>query len=323
MIEALLGEVSRRLADRWLTRALVPGLLWCAVLAFAILPGRHGVFDVPGAARAAARSLDHLRDRVSLGIVSALLIVATATAAAAAAQAVGVLVRFLWLGRWPGPGRRLAAMLTARRRAAAQHRLGAAGRALPSAYLPARPTWIADRIRLADDRVAAQYGLRLALVWPRLWLLLDVDGRAQVARARDRFEQAGMLGGWAVLYLVAAPWWWPAVPVGLGIGAVAWWRARSAAPLLADIVEATVDLHHRRLVAELGFPVEVGRPLDAATADAINDQLHKGGSGYRQVAATGAVSEPTAYPPSSSTSDSRARKQPEEPTTKGLNTTVT
>lgn len=322
MIDALLGEAGRRLSDRWLTRALLPGLLWCAIAAFAVLPGRGTVVDVRGAALAAARALDHLREHTSLAVVCGLLALAAATGAAAGAQAIGALARLAWLGSWPGPARRVAAALTGRRRAAALRRLEAGGRALPAAYLPARPTWIADRIRLTDDRIFAQYGLRLGLVWPRLWLLLEPDARNQVTRARDRFEQAGVLAGWAVLYLVPAPWWWPALPIGLGLGALAWWRARSAAALFADIVEATVDLHHRRLAAELGFPVEAGRVLDAATADAINDQLHKGGSGYRQETSTGVSSEATPYPSSSSVSDSRDRQQPDDPAAIGSNTTL-
>ncbi|MEU4220394.1 hypothetical protein, partial [Actinoplanes sp. NPDC026623] len=82
MIDALLGEVGRRLSDRWLTRALLPGLLWCAITAFAVLPGRGTVVDVRGAALAAARALDHLREHTSLGVVCGLLTVAAATGAA-------------------------------------------------------------------------------------------------------------------------------------------------------------------------------------------------------------------------------------------------
>ncbi|WP_432901468.1 hypothetical protein ACQP1S_30715 [Micromonospora matsumotoense] len=293
MIEVLLGEVGRRINDRWLTRALGPGLLWCAVAAFAVLPGRSAVFDVHGAALAAADALDHLKDRVSLAVVVGSLVVAAAAAAAVCAQAAGRVARHVWLGSWPGPAGRVAVAVTARRRAAAVRRIAAQRRVVPAVYLPARPTWIGDRIRLADDRVAAQYGLRLGLIWSRLWLLLGADGRTDVMQARDRLDRAVTSAGWAVLHLALTPWWWPAVLLGATLGAVSWWRARSAAGLFADLVEATVDLRHRNLVAELGFPVEEGRPVPPSTAAAVNDLLHKGASGHGHEARTGAESEPT------------------------------
>jgi len=310
MIEALLGEVGRRLTDRWLVRALGPGLLWCAVAAYAVLPGRTGAFGLRAAVLAAASTLDTLGDRVSLAVLCGALAVLAGGVAAVTAQAAGAVLRFVWLGLWPGPGRRIAAALTARRRARAVERLAAEHRVLPGVYLPDRPTWIGDRIRGTDDRVAAQFGLRLALIWPRLWLLLAPEARAMVFAARERFERAGTLAGWAVLYAALAPWWWPALPLGLGLGGYAWWRGRSSAALFADTVEATVDLHHRSLVTALGFPIEAGQSLDASTADAINDLLHKGASGYPQETAAGAVSAETPYPSSVLASDSRDRQQP-------------
>jgi hypothetical protein len=324
VIEVLLGEVGRRLNDRWLTRALGPALLWCVVAAFAVLPGRGSVFDVPGAALALADTLDHLRGRASLAVVVGSLVVAVAAVAAARAQAAGRVVRHVWLGSWAGPAGRIATALTARRRAAAQRRLTERRRVVPAVYLPARPTWIGDRIRLTDDRVAAQYGLRLGLIWPRLWQLLSADGRTDVMQARDRFDRAGTSAGWALLCLALTPWWWPAAPLGVILGVVSWWRARSAAGLFADIVEATVDLRHRSLVAELGFPVEDGHPVPPSTAAAVNDLLHKGASGHGQDARTGADSEPTWYPSSSLTNDSRDRQQPDDaPSPTGSNTTLT
>jgi len=309
MIEALLGEVGKRLSDRWLIRALGPGLLWCAVAAFAGWPGRDGAFDVRRAVLAAAAGLDKLGDRVSLAVLCGALAVLAGALAGLAAQSAGAAARFVWLGQWPGPARRVATALAARRRQRAARRLAADRQVLPGVYLPARPTWIGDRIRLTDDRVAAQYGLRLGLIWPRLWLLFDAEAKLMVSGARDRFERAGTLAGWALLYAALTPWWWPAAALGLGLGALAWWRGRSSAALFANTVETTVDLHHRRLVTALGFPIEEGRPLDAATADAINDQLHKGAGGYPQEAVAGAVSAETPYPSAVLANDKRDRQQ--------------
>ncbi|MEV6350651.1 hypothetical protein [Actinoplanes sp. NPDC051851] len=317
MIDALLGELGRRLTDRWLTRAVGPGLLWCAIAAYAIAPARRSTFDVHGAVLAAAKGLDHLIHQVSLGVVCGLLTVAVAAAAAAVATGAGALARFVWLGRWPGPSRPLATLLTTRRRAAAERRLAARRRALPAVYLPDRPTWIADRIRLTEDRVAAQYGLRLGLIWPRLWLLLAPEDRIHVTQARDRFDRSGDVAGWALLYAVLALWWWPAVLAGVLLAVIAWWRARTSAALFADVVEATVDLRHRALVTELGFAVAPGHPLDPATADAINDLLHKGGSGYEQVPSLPVPQPvpPSAPPPAPPSAPKESRASPVEPRT--------
>lgn len=282
MIDTLLGELGRRLTDRWLTRVIGPGLIWCAIAAYAIGPARRSTFDVHGAVQAAAKGLDHLINQVSLGVVSGLLTVAVAAAAATAASGAGALARLVWLGRWPGLSRPLATLLTARRRAAAERRLADRRRVLPAVYLPDRPTWIADRIRLTEDRVAAQYGLRLGLIWPRLWLLLAPADRINVTQARDRFDRSGDLAGWGLLYAALAFWWWPALLIGVLLAVIGWWRARTSAALFADVVEATVDLRHRALAAELGFPITEGQPLAPVTADAINDLLHKGGSGHEQ-----------------------------------------
>ena len=258
----------------------------------------------------AERLLDDLRGRPALALLSLLLAVLAGAAAGLAAHAVGAAARVAWLGRWRGPARAAATRLTARRRGRALRRLAAAGTALPEPYLPERPTWIADRIRLADARVAAQYGLRLALIWPRLWQLLDTDTRCLVHDARDRFDRAGTLVGWAVLYAGAAVLWWPAAAAGAGLAGYAWWQGRRGAGLFADTVEATVDLHHRRLAETLGHPLGPDQPLGTATADAINDQLHKGATPYRQRAATGAVSDATSW---DAVSVSRERQQRDRP----------
>jgi hypothetical protein len=290
-MEALLGEVGRRLSDRWLVRGVIPGLLWCATLALALVLRQDHPFAVDDAVSRAETAVDGLPTGMTvLTVLAVLLAVLAGAAAGLAAQTAGAAVRATWLGRWRGPARGAAGRLAAGRRRRAEERLAAAGTALPRVYLPDRPTWIGDRVRLADARVAAQYGLRLSLIWPRLWQLLDPETRALVHDARDRFERAGTLAGWAIMYGVLAVLWWPALAAGLGLAGYAWWRGRRGAGLYADTVEAAVDLHHRRLAEALGHPVPPDRPLGRATADAINDQLHKGASPYRQRTGAGAVS---------------------------------
>lgn len=317
MIEILLGEVGRRLSDRWLIRAVGPGLLWCAVAALGLFLGHRHPFGFDDALYRAESGIDELLDRPTLAVLSAVLAVLVATVVGLVARAVGALVRAGWLGQWRGPLRGAAARLAARRRQRVLTRLGADRTTLPAAYLPERPTWIGDRVRLADVRVGAQYGLRLGLIWPRLWVLLDTEARALVHDARDRFEQAGTLVGWAVLYAALATVWWPALPVAVVVATYGWWRGRQGAGLFADTVESMVDLHHRRLAEALGHPTEPGRPLAFATADVINDQLHKGASPYPQRQDSGAVSETTPNSDSTGASVSRERQHVARPPLSG------
>jgi hypothetical protein len=317
-MEALLGEVGRRLSDRWLVRGVLPGLLWCAALAFTLTLGHDRPFAFDEAWARAREVVDGSDPAWPLAVAAAVL---AGGAAGAVAHALGAAVRAVWLGRWRGPAARAAARLAERRRRRASDRLAAAGTELPRAYLPDRPTWIGDRVRLTETRVAAQYGLRLALIWPPLWQLLDADGRALVQDARDRFDRAGTLAGWAILYVALTALWWPALAIGAALGGYAWWRGRQDAALFADTVEAAVDLHHRRLAEALGHPA-ADRPLDRATADAINDQLHKGASpqpgsppGQRQLTRTGAVIEEISSPERATVS--RERQQVRRPPTPG------
>ena len=46
----LLGELGRRLSNRWVLRGIGPGLLWCAVLALAVTLGHRAPFAFDGAA---------------------------------------------------------------------------------------------------------------------------------------------------------------------------------------------------------------------------------------------------------------------------------
>lgn len=292
-MDALFGEVTKRLPDRWVMQSFAPGLLWWAVAIAGYALGHAHAF----AFGAGSTRIDELVRRIDGGpggvVLAAILLLAGISAVSVVAHLVAAGVQAMWLGRWRGPAAGWAAWLTGRRRAREQDRLGAREQRIPDVYLPHRPTWIGDRFHLVDVRVRGQYGLVLALIWPRLWHLVDGDTRTLVQDARTRFDHATRLAGWAVCYLVIAVVWWPAVVLALGIGCYAWYSGRSAAALFADTVETTVDLHHRKLVETLGYVMAAGEPLSAQVADAINDQLHKGGSPQAQAqrAVTGGPTE--------------------------------
>lgn len=286
-MDALFGEVTKRLPDRWVVQSFAPGVLWWAVAIAGFALGHANPFDVVAASVRIERLVHDVTARPGGAVLAAVLLLVAISAVSLAAHAAAAGMRGIWLGRWRRPALGLAEKLARRRRDRQRRRLAGRGEWLPEVYLPHRPTWIGDRFHLADVRVTGQYGLRLALVWPRLWYVLDADTRTLVQDARTRFDHATRLAGWAACYAVITVVWWPAVLLAGGIFCCAWYSGRSAASLFADAVETTVDLNHRKLAEALGFVIAPGERLSPSVADAINDQLHKGASPQPQRAASG------------------------------------
>ena len=76
------------------------------------------------------------------------------------------------------------------------------------------------------------------------------------AHAQAEFLSAARTGAWATLYLAVGVVWWPAALVGAGAWLVAWRRGRDTMDRLAELVEATVDLHATALARALGRTIE-------------------------------------------------------------------
>jgi hypothetical protein len=118
---------------------------------------------------------------------------------------------------------------------------------------PTRPTWYGDRMQATADRVEAAYGVDLAVLWPRLWLILPEPAAREIQSGRDSFSAAARLMAWGMGYALLACWWWPAALVAVGCGAVARSRARTALDALAGLIEAAVDVHGRELATRIGL----------------------------------------------------------------------
>ncbi|MFC4534745.1 hypothetical protein [Sphaerisporangium dianthi] len=273
-METLLGELGKRISDRWVIRLVLPGLLWLVAAATAVVLGHARPFDAAALVQRAEQAGMALSARPVAAAAAVAAVLGAAVVAGLTAQALGRAVRAVWLGLWRGPaaplGRRVRAWRL--RRATARPPEGAA---VPGRFLPARPTWIGDRFRLAGERVDAQYGLRLALVWIPLWQVLEEPIRTPVQEAADRFDETVRLAGWGALYAATGVLWWPGLPVGALVMVIAWRQGRAAAAGFADVVEATVDTRHRALAEALGVALPHGR-LTRAEAAVINDLLHKG-----------------------------------------------
>lgn len=291
-------ELAKKLADKWLSMLVLPGLLLLATFAVATTLGHRGWADVD---RLVVQAGDLVRDLNARGTVAAVLTVIAlllaSSAAGLAAFSAGCLIQRLWLGQWPVWTTMLATSLTNRRQRrweSAQQRFSAAhdrirdgcddqasldrtadARNQIALVKPSRPTWIGDRIVAVDRRVYIEYELDLASAWPRLWLVIPDSTRAELRAAGEGFNTTATLGGWGFLYMLAGLLWWPAAIIGLITYATAWRRGRAAISLLADLAEATVDLHGLTLAHALGFRSETGR-LTSELGNDITACLRKG-----------------------------------------------
>ncbi|MFJ5775318.1 hypothetical protein [Streptomyces sp. NPDC093094] len=306
-MNSLLATLGGKLTERWLNLLVLPGALFLAAAAAGATLGHRHWHD---AGRLRDR-LDELASRPALdhpGTAALLVafVLLAATAASLAAQFLGGAIERWWLR----PGRdALSRGLAARRARRWRERdarlddtLGRAHAAaagpsgpvtvpgdLPARIQalteardrvaprePVRPTWYGDRMQAAADRVEAAYGVDLAALWPRLWLVLPETGVRQIQWAHDSFGAAARLAAWAVGYALLACWWWPAAPAALGCAAVARSRARASLDALAGLVEAAVDVHGRELATRIGLlPPETPGRLTPDTGDGMSELFRK------------------------------------------------
>lgn len=281
-----LTELGKKLAERWLSLLVLPGLLYLGALVAAYLLGHRAPFAI----HRITTQLDTWTTTPDITSTSGLVLILFATLLAAAgaglaAQALGSLTERVWLAdrwqAWPPPLRRLAqARTTSRARrwttatetyhrqldAKGAQRAGHAA-ASPDVDLgqehrvvtriapeqPARPTWIGDRIHAVRTRLDREYHLDLATLWPHLWLAMPETTRAEITTAREALTRAATLAGWGLLYLAVGALWWPGLLIAAAIMGTAWRRARTAAETYALLLEAAARLHTGELARCLGL----------------------------------------------------------------------
>ncbi|MFE5484780.1 hypothetical protein [Streptomyces sp. NPDC056527] len=257
-MDGFLSEVGKKITERWLTRVVLPGLLFVVAGAVALAPGRSGPVDVT----ATIEWLERLRTgryASPSGTAAALVILLLAVAGPAlCAEWLASVVARLWAGRdrWM-------------RRAARRLRGGTA--------VPARATWIGGRLGAAEERIRVQHGVHMSLVWPRLWQLAPEGSRQEVNAAWDRYAAATLRTAWTVPYavLAATAGWWPAAVIAAGLAVTGWREGRSAVVGLVEAVESAVDTGLRGLAEALGVPLRHGRVLPA-DGTLINELINKG-----------------------------------------------
>lgn len=288
-MNGLFDELGKKIADRWLTTLLLPGLLWVCAAALAWQLRWTHALDLRAAEPLLRRLGSNHPVGQSVAVVGGVLIAAAGagvTAAgitavirgirpAAARSAPARHLRAVRLQRWER-ARRSAERLEvdALRTANGSATIGpeiAAARARQYAVsleAPEHPTWVGDRLRANVIRINRAYGLDVNRAWPRLWFVLPEPVRADITAAQGSYTMAEMLAGWAVLYAVLSLVWGPALVIAAVVLAVSCVQARSATEVLCQLAEAAVDLYGPVLAEQLRVPCqsaltpEIGARID-------------------------------------------------------------
>ncbi|QNP66325.1 hypothetical protein [Streptomyces genisteinicus] len=300
----LLATLSGKLTERWLNLLVLPGALFLAAAAVGTRLGHRHWHD----ADRLRATLDALADRPALdrtGTAALLvaLVLLAATAASLAAQFLGGGIERYWLRSGRDPLSRALTRRRARRWRERDARYEAsldgitapggrptatpetlarierllAARDRVALHEPTRPTWYGDRVQATAERVHAGYGVDLAALWPRLWLILSEPAVRQIQSVRTAFTAAARLAAWAAGYALLACWWWPAALVAAGCAAVARTRAHDALDAFAELVEAAVDVHARELAERVGLvgPADPAAVLGHEAGESLSELFRK------------------------------------------------
>ncbi|MFF5010574.1 hypothetical protein ACFY3G_48245 [Streptomyces phaeochromogenes] len=296
-----LAGLGAKLAERWATLLVLPGLIYLAVGSAATVLGHRHALDLTQL----TNEINRVASRPASSNAGAILLVSAGALAASAvagllAAALGQVLERFWHRpqghylvdrvtrsrslRWQRADRAADRLLIQNARDRPEG-APAVGRLSPETVRalarrdaialepPAAPTWIGDRFHALAERMRRAYALDVYAVWPRLWLVLPDQPRADITTARDAHTAAARLGGWTVLYLLLTAVWWPALPVAALLAGIAWYKARQTAEAMAELIEAAVDCHARDLAAQLGLACE-GR-ITRRIGEAMTDLLRK------------------------------------------------
>ncbi|GAA1895260.1 hypothetical protein [Streptantibioticus ferralitis] len=308
-MNAFLGELGKKIAERWVTVLVLPGLLWAAT---ALLATQLGWSHALSPHTLADQITPWAKETHPVGVIVVVLagLLLASIAAGLAATVLGVMARHLWItrGRWP-PAHWLTTWRQHRWRTADNHvntlvaeAIRASGPSPPdpatdvttaspvvvagpgmaealarrdaiSLEFPERPLWISDRWRGNAIRIRRAYGVDITLVWPRLWTVLPESLRTDLTAAQTAYAAASSLMGWAALYGVLGICWWPALLISVAVIITGTLRARTATTVLCQLIETAADLHCHTLAEQL--QLRCPGPLTIDVGNQINTLLRK------------------------------------------------
>ncbi|MFJ6722560.1 hypothetical protein [Streptomyces sp. NPDC091259] len=284
-MNTFLSELGKKLAERWVSLLVLPGVLFTALTATASLLGHRDALDWPRLSHAAEDLVDRCQHRPVSAVLLSLVILTAGAAFGLLARGLGTVVERIWLISGPAW---LVSRLIRRRRdrwtradAAAEQAPTAASAALADTRnaialtQPARPTWIGDQLRGVGVRVQGEYGLDFPFTWPRLWILLPESCRNDLIAAREAMANASAQSGWGLLYLSLGIQWWPAAAAGAVLLFLGWRRGREGVANLANLTESAVDLYAADLARSLGVDLPSGR-VTPDVGKRLSERFRKG-----------------------------------------------
>ncbi|WP_328303400.1 hypothetical protein OG389_35780 [Streptomyces sp. NBC_00435] len=299
-----LTALGQKLAERWLTLLVLPGVLFlCTATAARTLGQAHALDHRRLVGRITGWAQAPAVNGVGGQVVLLAAVLALAAATGLAAQWLGAVVLRTVLAAdwrtWPRPLRQWARAAVTRRHTrwsaaayAYRQQLDADARALAvqrrradetprrtrhhamhriAAEAPDRPTWSGDRVHAVSVRLGRDHHLDLPTLWPYLWLTLPETTRAEITAAEQALTRAATLGGWALLYAPLTVWWWPAAPLAAALALTVRYRIRTAIDVYAQLLEAAVRLHSADLATQLGA-LDTG-PEAFTVGDCLTRQL--------------------------------------------------
>ena len=138
------------------------------------------------------------------------------------------------------------------------------------------PTRLGNVLRAAEDYPSVRYGLAISVVWPRLWLVLPDSTRNELSTARQSLDERTRLLIWGLLFAIWSIWSWWAIPIAIGVVAVAYRGMFGAARVYGDLLRASFDLHRFAMYKSLSWPPPSATTSEVAHGKALTQYLHRG-----------------------------------------------
>lgn len=139
------------------------------------------------------------------------------------------------------------------------------------------PTRLGNRLKAAEMHAEARYGLDAGVTWPRLWPLLPEGLQTDLGAARKALDATVRLFGWGILTCVWVMWAWWALPLGIAVAVVAWFRALDAAEVYGELIRAAFDLYRFKLYEAVRWspPEETGE-AERVQGERLTQYLFRG-----------------------------------------------
>jgi hypothetical protein len=113
------------------------------------------------------------------------------------------------------------------------------------------PTRLGNILRAAEQRPQEKYGLDAIICWPRLWLVLPEDVKAELDKAHQNLNDATQIWIWGILFFLWAFWTWLAIPVAVVLVFIAYHWMRQTAEIYGQLLESSFDLYRPLLYKSL------------------------------------------------------------------------